>query len=158
MSQRERTTTPPQPASIDKVGGAYKPLSKEQVENLRELLLTLRSFQNPDAVADANRLCDMAVNALLYAEEIDRLRCASSATGAWIPCSDRMPDAETPVMILRHGEPRIGELRWEYPHEETFKAFTYWDDPFDDGQAWEHHEITHWMPLPATPDSGGDRG
>lgn len=70
----------------------------------------------------------------------------------WIQCSERIPPEDTPVLILRNGELRIGAIFTESPgHEETFKAFNYWDDPNDDGQCWEWHEVTHWMPLPNTP-------
>lgn len=70
----------------------------------------------------------------------------------WIQCSERIPPEDTPVLILRNGELRIGAIFTESPgHEETFKAFNYWDDPNDDGQCWEWHEVTHWMPLPSTP-------
>lgn len=70
----------------------------------------------------------------------------------WIQCSERIPPEDTPVLILRNGELRIGAIFTESPgHEETFKAFNYWDDPNDDGQCWEWHEVTHWMPLPSAP-------
>jgi hypothetical protein len=71
----------------------------------------------------------------------------------WISVDDRMPEDETPVLIVRNGEIRIGEIRWEHPSfEDTYEAFRYWDDPYDDGQSWENFEITHWMPLPELPE------
>ncbi|QGZ13421.1 hypothetical protein KLPPOU148_044 [Klebsiella phage vB_KpnM_15-38_KLPPOU148] len=70
----------------------------------------------------------------------------------WIKCSERMPEPETPVLIINNGVIRIGEIRWDYPtHEETYQAFKYWDDPYDDGQPWEVFDITHWQPLPEPP-------
>lgn len=67
----------------------------------------------------------------------------------WITTESRLPDDETPVLIIRNGVHAIGELRWEHPgFEDTFKAFRYWDDPVNDGQDWEWHSVTHWMPLP----------
>lgn len=79
---------------------------------------------------------------------------ARPAPSGWIPVSERLPADETPVMILRNGELRIGELRWEKPtYEETFNPFQYWDDPNNDGQTWEWDEVTHWMPLPAAPEA-----
>lgn len=93
--------------------------------------------------------------------EIDKA-CALAATmpstapSGWISVDDRLPEDETPVIILLDGVPHIGELRWETPsHEETFKAFRYWDCPHDDGQGWEWHQVTRWMPLPDAP-SGDD--
>ncbi|MGE4992898.1 DUF551 domain-containing protein [Yersinia enterocolitica] len=71
----------------------------------------------------------------------------------WISCSNRMPEPETPVLILLNGIINIGEIRWDTPtHEETYTAFKYWDSPFIDGQPWEVYDITHWMPLPAAPE------
>ncbi|WP_261118954.1 DUF551 domain-containing protein [Serratia ficaria] len=70
----------------------------------------------------------------------------------WIKCSERMPEPETPVLIMNNGVIRIGEVRWDSPsHEESYQAFKYWDDPNDDGQPWEVFDITHWMPLPKPP-------
>ncbi|HBM3111127.1 TPA: DUF551 domain-containing protein [Klebsiella oxytoca] len=70
----------------------------------------------------------------------------------WIKCSERMPKPETPVLIINNGDIRIGEIRWDHPtHEETYSAFMYWDDPYNDGQPWEVFDITHWMPLPTPP-------
>ena len=73
--------------------------------------------------------------------------------GAWISTSRQLPSDETPVLILRSGEVRIGERRWDYPgFEDTYRAFWYWEDPNDDGQAWEdNNDVTHWMPLPEAP-------
>lgn len=72
---------------------------------------------------------------------------------AWIPVSERLPADETPVLAVVNGRTRVAELRWETPSfEETYKAFRYWDDPDDDGQCWEWHDVTHWMPLPEPPE------
>ncbi len=77
---------------------------------------------------------------------------SETASSQWIACTARMPPDETPVLVLRNGEIRMGELRWEHPgYEDTYKAFRYWDDPTNDGQGWEHFEITHWTPLPEKP-------
>lgn len=71
----------------------------------------------------------------------------------WISCSNRMPEPETPVLILLNGIINIGEIRWDTPtHEETYTAFKYWDSPFIDGQPWEVYDITNWMPLPTPPE------
>ncbi len=70
----------------------------------------------------------------------------------WIPVSESYPEDETPVLILHRGEPRFGEIRWEYPtFEETFEAFKHWDDPYDDGKDWDWVDVTHWMELPEAP-------
>lgn len=71
----------------------------------------------------------------------------------WISVEDRLPQDETPVLaIYRQTEYIVAELRWEHPSfEDTYKAFRYWDSPYDDGQAWEWQDITHWMPIPSAP-------
>ena len=73
-----------------------------------------------------------------------------SPNGGWVYTGDLLPPDKTPVLIIRNGEVRIGERRWEHPSfEDTYKAFWYWDDPTNDGQIWEYNdEITHWMPIP----------
>ena len=61
----------------------------------------------------------------------------------------RLPDEETPVMVtFIDCSIRILELRWEYTgYEDTFNRFQYWDDPYNDGQCIDWHNVTHWMPL-----------
>ena len=75
----------------------------------------------------------------------------------WIKCPERLPKIETPVLIVYRGQIRVGELREEHPTwEETFKAYSYWDDPEDDGKDWEWFDVTHWMPLPEFPEGVTD--
>jgi hypothetical protein len=75
------------------------------------------------------------------------------AAAQWIKPEEQLPTDETPVLALfQDGRRRVAELRWEHPgHEEAFKAFRYWDDPDDDGQCWEWHDIVGWRPLPDAP-------
>lgn len=71
--------------------------------------------------------------------------------GAWITCADRLPPDETPVPIMLDGELRLGELRWDHPGwEDTYQSYRYWDDPHDDGQDWQMHDVTHWYDFTAT--------
>jgi hypothetical protein len=73
--------------------------------------------------------------------------------GEVIKTKDRLPQTETPVLILVRGKWRVGELRWETSGFEDFwKAFRYWDAPEDDGQEWEWYDVTYWTPLPDTPE------
>jgi hypothetical protein len=75
----------------------------------------------------------------------------------WVKCSEHLPKIETPVLIVYKGQIRVGELREEHPTwEETFKAYSYWDDPEDDGQDWEWFDVTHWMALPELPEGIND--
>jgi hypothetical protein len=70
----------------------------------------------------------------------------------WISSKERLPDDETPVLILVANNIRIGELRWEIPgYEDNYESYRYWDDPKDAGQFWEGLDVTHWMPLPDPP-------
>lgn len=81
-----------------------------------------------------------------------RAALSAPAIPTWISVEERLPEDETPVLILRRGELDLGELVWERPgFEDTYEAFRFWDRPNDDGQGWEWDEVTHWMPLPAGP-------
>jgi hypothetical protein len=84
------------------------------------------------------------------------LRSRWQINEGWIPVGNRLPEDKTPVLVLFHnGERNIGELRWESPgYEESYQAFQYWDNPTDDGKAWEWGDITHWQPLPPPPKEG----
>ena len=94
------------------------------------------------------------------AEHIDLLPLFSHPTPAphadeaakWISVGERLPADETEVLIILDGQVRVGAIFLEcQSYEEGGKTFRYWDDPYDDGQAWEFHQVTHWMPLPAAP-------
>jgi hypothetical protein len=64
-------------------------------------------------------------------------------------CKEVLPPSETPVLVLYRGNWRVGELCEERPTwEESFKPFRYWDDPYNDGQEWDWHDVTHWAHLP----------
>jgi len=103
---------------------------------LDELIARLRAHGKMDT---------MAWEAAAALEELKREK-------RWIPVGERLPTDETPVLIICRGHIRLGELRWEHPgFEDIYKAFRYWDDPNDDGQSWEWHDITHWQPLPKEP-------
>ena len=76
----------------------------------------------------------------------------SFAPSEWVVVNERLPNDETPVLILHRGIIKVGELVWDNPSwEDTYKAFRYWDDPVNDGQDWEWFDVTHWMPLPPAP-------
>lgn len=76
----------------------------------------------------------------------------SSPLLGWFSCSEKLPDEDTPVLIVLDGVVRIGELRREHPSwEETWQSYQFWDDPTNDGMDWDWDSVTHWMPLPALP-------
>lgn len=75
-----------------------------------------------------------------------------AAPSGWISVDERMPADETPVIILLDGKVHLGELRWDTPGwEDNYEAYLFWDDPNNDGQDWQMHDVTHWMPLPPAP-------
>ena len=71
----------------------------------------------------------------------------------WVKTSERLPEANVPVLVLFYnGDIRVGLIEWEYPSfEETYEAFRYWDDAYNEGADWQYNDITHWMPLPEPP-------
>lgn len=70
----------------------------------------------------------------------------------WISCLEKLPEIETKVLIICNNEIRLGALEYEIPSfEETFTKFKYWFEPDNDMQVYEFQDITHWMPLPASP-------
>ncbi len=70
----------------------------------------------------------------------------------WIPTAQRMPEIDTPVLAIVNGNARIAITHMEYPtFEDTYQAFAYWDDPYNDGQCWEFDEVSHWTTLPEIP-------
>lgn len=85
--------------------------------------------------------------------------CEVPEIPGWTRTQDERPPDETEVLILVNGVRRIGAICWETPsYEETFTAFPYWDDPYNDGQDWEWHDVTHWAPLLSeTGETNGDQ-
>lgn len=70
--------------------GSYEPLTREVIEVWRKHWNNAPRFTDdavdPHEVRELNRLCDMAISSLLYAQEIERLRTqsASERTAAWL--------------------------------------------------------------------------
>lgn len=90
-----------------------------------------------------------------WAKRLNDMLSAAPPAG-WVSVKDRLPEEETPVLILRNKVIFIGKIKWERPtFEDTYEPFRYWDDPNDYGKEWEWDEITHWMPLPSPP---GEKG
>lgn len=53
----------------------------------------------------------------------------------WIPCSERLPECDTDVLICSG----------EFVHEARFK-----DEHFSNAYGMWYKAVTHWMPLPDT--------
>ena len=70
----------------------------------------------------------------------------------WINIDHSLPETHERVLCILNGEQIVLELQKESPtYDETFKAFLYWHEPFDENMQIEWHEVTHWMPLPEPP-------
>ncbi len=83
-------------------------------------------------------------NVLDYMKIIEMLEMVADGN-RWVPCEESLPPDEFPVLIRINGKIRIGERRWDHPgFEDTYQSYWYWDDPDDDGQAWERDSVTHW--------------
>ena len=56
-----------------------------------------------------------------------------------------LPHLHERVLCILGGEPIVLELQEESPsYDETFKAFLYWHEPYDEYMQIEWHEVTHW--------------
>lgn len=61
---------------------------------------------------------------------------------AWVPCSERMPDENVTVLVLRYGAT---------PELAQYELGDWWYiDKLPDGSGVVDG-VTHWMPLPAPP-------
>jgi hypothetical protein len=73
---------PPSSERAQEPQSTYVPLTRDQIKALRGVLHKGGHEKTAWELKQWDTLCDMAVNALLYAQEIDRLRAANSASGA----------------------------------------------------------------------------
>lgn len=89
------------------------------------------------------------ITVLLFSYLIFCWLLSSNYRRTWHSVDDEMPPDETPVLIIIHGDIRIGERRWDFPGwEDTYGTYRFWDDPYDDGQDWQDDDIKYWMHLP----------
>lgn len=81
-----------------------------------------------------NRFFDPSVNVIMH------LIRYAPAVNRWIPCSERMPEVETRVLLAHENRDiMIGEL-CDIKIFDTDNGFVKLED------------ITHWMPLPEPPE------
>jgi len=70
----------------------------------------------------------------------------------WISVEDDLPEVGERALCILNGEQIVLQLKKEWPSfEDSFKAFLYWHEPFDEYMQIEWHEVTYWMPLPKPP-------
>ena len=62
----------------------------------------------------------------------------------WIKCTDRLPGLNTTVLVAHNNEVLCGQLG---RCDEGYMWYFAGDSGNTD------HEVTHWMPLPAPPNS-----
>lgn len=72
------------------------------------------------------------------------------------PLEGKLPEYETPVLLVVKGEQQVGVLlqetgSWEDSYAD---AGDYWDSPLSDGQDWEWEDVTAWAELPPLPQWG----
>lgn len=122
--------------------------------------------ENYDGMAEVNEACRMGMEAL------ERTR--------WIPCSERMPEPETEVLVVcrrggfsfvcpamhENGKMLRGESTWNWNEIEGYGLYSEEaDDWFIPEGWWEYRQfndddvynniidcaVTHWMPMPEPP-------
>ena len=97
-----------------------------------------------------------------YADYITALDAVTEAPTVdaepkWIPCSERMPEENTPVLVyvehcVKTVQPNL-EWRWMsimyFVIRETFEEVEYsWETDNDEGFEYEFSDVKAWMPLP----------
>ena len=125
--------------------------------------------ENYDGMDEVNEACRMGMEAL------ERTR--------WIPCSERMPEPETEVLVVcrrggvsfvcpamhEDGKMLRGESIWNWNEIEGYGLYSEEaDDWFIPEGWWEYRQfngddvynniidcaVTHWQPLPEPPEEG----
>lgn len=74
----------------------------------------------------------------------------------WIPCDERIPDAEVPVLIRAHnGTVTVAQrIKWKHLTTVDWAPVGWWSGGVGDCD-WDesglYGGVTHWMPLPDQP-------
>ncbi|QCT22705.1 DUF551 domain-containing protein [Jejubacter calystegiae] len=66
----------------------------------------------------------------------------------WIPCSERMPDPNTYVLVCNGVWVGMGK----YNDAEYFENCERWQDEHGEFIELIHHPVTHWQLLPTAPE------
>jgi hypothetical protein len=68
------------------------------------------------------------------------------------PFNESPPLDKIVLLKIKNGdetEIRTAVRRIEHPgFEDTFSAYSYWDDPYNEGQEWEMDNLLEWTDLP----------
>lgn len=87
---------------------------------------------------------DQTQSAILL-KKINALECGRK----WIPCNQRLPEADQGVLIIVDGKPCASiELIGAYQLGNYSEESGWIVDEYPE---WENPTVTHWMPLPEPP-------
>lgn len=64
----------------------------------------------------------------------------------WHSVEEELPAVGEVVIIeFESGKHRLATLLWDHPgFEDTYSSYQYFDDPENDGQAWDMECIKYW--------------
>lgn len=74
----------------------------------------------------------------------------------WIACSERLPEYDTPVLVVSKHYPdsiTAAVLHWEDEGWYWSQHFTGWLDDVTNYEFDDDYEYSHWMPLPKPPEA-----
>ena len=123
-----------------------KTITATKFRNNKEPVYNMVNAHEPVKIISDRRHDIILVDANDYFNMVNELE---QLKNPWVSVDDDLPDCHERVLALFNGEAIVLELGLESPsYEETFKAFNYWLEPYDEILIPEWHEVTHWMPLP----------
>lgn len=81
----------------------------------------------------------MAANLLSHTKKIP----SADAVSEWIPCSERMPEFSTEVLVtMEWGDRHVMSVEWDSQTNELA-----WEDTIQNFR-WDFDNVIAWMPLP----------
>lgn len=83
---------------------------------------------------------------------IDQMPTVTAEPKRWIPCSERMPEYDSPVLcyIKTERDSWFDVLYWNADDDGLFETVTH--------EKVKPDIVSHWMPLPEPPESEQDGG
>lgn len=111
----------------------------EQWQELKETIIELR---DNDGTGTQQEVCKFLAN---YMDILEKQMNGSENPGKWIPCSERLPEADGQYLITVKYKP-------EADYEDIYAEHGEWTDGrwdmFCFGHCGEVEDIIAWMPLP----------